>query len=259
MLNKLALHHKTFGQGEPVVILHGLFGTLDNWQTIGKLLAEHYMVFLLDQRNHGRSPHVEGMNYSLLAEDLYHFLDANWIHQTHIIGHSMGGKTAMQFALHHPDLVNRLMIIDIAPKSYEGGHELILDALTAFPLDKISDRKEAEIFLQQKGIKEFGTRQFLLKNLTRTASGGYEWKMNLGEITKHYQEILANIEASDTFEGETLFVKGGNSNYILDEDLPVIQTYFPKANIETVPNVGHWVHAEAPEKLLQLILQFLKK
>lgn len=257
MSNPLSLNYKIFGQGTPVVILHGLFGTLDNWQTIGKQLAEHYMVVLIDQRNHGRSPHVAGMNYQLLADDLHHFLGQNWIHKTHLIGHSMGGKVAMQMALEYGDVVEKLVVVDIAPKLYSGGHELILDALLAFPLEAVEDRKAAEAFLLQYGIADFGTRQFLLKNLTRTKEGNYQWKMNLLEINKHYEDILANIPATSSFEGKTLFVRGEQSNYILDSDVPTIQTYFPNAALQTVRQANHWVHADAPEALLEIILSFL--
>ncbi|MEN0049672.1 MAG: alpha/beta fold hydrolase [Bacteroidota bacterium] len=255
----IQLNHKSFGQGDAIVILHGLFGTLDNWQTLAKKLAEDYYVFLVDQRNHGRSPHVEGMSYPLMANDLKEFLEQNWIHQAHIIGHSMGGKTAMQFALDYPDLVNKLVVVDIAPKTYLGGHELILSALRNFPVNSVESRKEAEQTLLEAGIEELGIRQFLLKNLTRSKAGGYEWKMNFPEIDKHYQNILANIEAENKspFDGKTLFIRGANSNYIQDADADLIETLFPQSTLETVPQAGHWVHAEQPQALLELLRNFL--
>jgi len=255
----IQLNHKSFGQGDAIVILHGLFGTLDNWQTLAKKLAEDYYVFLVDQRNHGRSPHVEGMSYPLMANDLKGFLEQNWIHQTHIIGHSMGGKTAMQFALEYPDVVDKLVVVDIAPKTYLGGHELILSALRNFPVTQVENRKEAEQILLEAGVEELGVRQFLLKNLTRSKTGGYEWKMNFSEIDKHYANILANIEIENksSFEGETLFVRGANSNYVLDEDLGAIQSLFPKAELETISQSGHWIHAEQPQALLKLLKGFL--
>ncbi|MEM8529103.1 MAG: alpha/beta fold hydrolase [Bacteroidota bacterium] len=255
----IQLNHKSFGQGDAIVILHGLFGTLDNWQTLAKKLAEDYYVFLIDQRNHGRSPHVEGMSYPLMASDLKDFLEQNWIHQAHIIGHSMGGKTAMQFALEYPDIVDKLVVVDIAPKTYLGGHELILSALRNFPVNSVESRKEAEQTLLEAGIEELGIRQFLLKNLTRSKAGGYEWKMNFPEIDKHYQNILANIETANksAFDGETLFVRGANSNYIQDKDINTINQFFPQSKLETVPQAGHWVHAEQPQALLELLRTFL--
>lgn len=254
----LTLNHKSFGQGDPVIILHGLFGTLDNWQTVGKQLAEDYLVYLLDQRNHGRSPHVEGLTYPLMAEDLQAFLESNWMYESHIIGHSMGGKVAMQFALEYPDMVDKLVVVDIAPKSYVGGHEIIFKALLGLDLMKLEGRKEADDKLAEMGIEEFGVRQFLLKNLMRRKEGGYRWKMNLTEIYKHYADILKNIDGDGVYEGETLFIRGEKSGYIQDADWAMVKARFPNARLETIANSGHWVHAEAPRELLRLVKDFLK-
>jgi pimeloyl-ACP methyl ester carboxylesterase len=254
----IELNHKTFGEGNPVVILHGLFGTLDNWQTVGRQIAEQYMVYLLDQRNHGRSPHTEEITYPLMAEDLHHFLESQWMFKAHIIGHSMGGKTAMQFALQYPGMVDKLIVVDIAPKAYQGGHQAIFEALFALDPATVSDRKEAEAILSQH-ISERGVRQFLLKNLSRQkGNNGYQWKMNLPTIHQHYADILKAPEASTPFTGETLFIRGGQSDYIQDEDRAAILKWFPNARIETVEQAGHWVHAEAPEALLRLVLEFLE-
>ena len=160
----MELNHKTFGAGDPIIILHGLFGTLDNWQTVAKKLAEHFMVYIVDQRNHGRSAHVEGQNYKLMAEDLADFMEENWMHNAHIIGHSMGGKTAMQFAADYPDMLNKLVVVDIAPKAYEGGHQTIFDALLSVNMEKVQTRKEVEEQLS-KYIDDAGVRLFLMKNL----------------------------------------------------------------------------------------------
>ncbi|GJM31599.1 MAG: alpha/beta hydrolase [Saprospiraceae bacterium] len=252
------LNFKEFGQGDPIIILHGMFGTLDNWQTIGKQLAEHYTVFLIDQRNHGRSPHTDSINYPALAEDLGAFMEAHWIYKTHLIGHSMGGKTAMQFATSYPDLVDKLVVVDIAPKQYEGGHREIIDALLALNPDNIQSRQEADTFMESR-IEDFGVRQFLLKNLTRTKAGNYRWKMNLDVINQHYADILAPGIGPDVFEGQALFLRGEKSNYILDEDWPDILSHFPNAQLQTVPKAGHWVHAEAPEVLLAAVTDFLQK
>lgn len=253
----LILNHKAFGQGDPIIILHGLFGTLDNWQTVGKRLAENYAVYLIDQRNHGRSPHVEGLSYPLMAEDLQGFLESNWIYKAHIIGHSMGGKVAMEFALEYPDMVDKLVIVDIAPKAYKGGHELIFKALLGLDLDKLEGRKEADAELAAMGIEEFGVRQFLLKNLSRNKEGGYYWKMNLLEIHKHYQDILADVESEAVYEEEALFIRGGKSKYIQDEDWARLLERFPAAQLKTIEQSGHWVHAEAPEDLLAHVSDFL--
>jgi esterase len=253
----MKLHYKTFGQGDPIIILHGLFGTLDNWQTIAKTLAENHSVYIVDQRNHGRSPHTDAMDYPSMAEDLKSFMESHWIYRSHIIGHSMGGKTAMQFALEHPDMVESLVVVDIAPKHYPGGHKEIFDALTALDLNSIDSRQEAEDFLQTR-IPDFAVRQFLLKNLSRTKEGVYHWKMNLPVLYKHYAQILGPTLSDHSFDGETLFIKGGNSPYIQDEDLPDIRELFPRARVETVEGAGHWVHAEAPDAFVETVRKFIE-
>ncbi|MEL6845484.1 MAG: alpha/beta fold hydrolase, partial [Bacteroidota bacterium] len=151
----MQLNFKTFGQGDPIIILHGLFGTLDNWQTIARQLAEQYSVYILDQRNHGRSPHVDAISYPLMAEDLVQFMESQWIYKASIIGHSMGGKTAMQFACDNPDMVEKLIVVDIAPKTYAGNHELIFDALLSLDMDGLTSRKQADELLEQK-VTDFG-------------------------------------------------------------------------------------------------------
>ncbi|MEN0004603.1 MAG: alpha/beta fold hydrolase [Bacteroidota bacterium] len=250
------LNFKELGQGPPLVVLHGLFGMLDNWQTLAKRFAQHHTVYLVDQRNHGRSPHASPMDYPTMAEDLHDFLVDKWIHHAHILGHSMGGKTAMEFALQYPDMVDQLIVVDIAPKAYQGGHQVIFDALLALDLSQVKSRSDASTFLESR-IEEVGVRQFLLKNLSRAKEGGYRWKMNLPVIHEHYPSILATIEPDRTFEGETLFIRGGQSNYVQANDFPTISSFFPKAQVVTVEQAGHWVHAEAPEALLQHVSTFL--
>ncbi len=253
----MKLNYKEFGQGDPLIILHGLFGTSDNWQTLAKQFAKNYTVFIIDQRNHGRSPHDDEFNYQVMAEDLKDFMEEHWIYETKMIGHSMGGKTAMQFALDYPDMLEKLVVVDIANQQYEGGHESIFKALLSLDLDKIKNRKEADEFLKGQ-IEDFGVRQFLLKNLTRNKEGGYEWKMNLPIIHKNYQSILGKIESEETFENATLFIKGGLSKYITDENFATTQQLFPNSELKTIENVGHWVHAAAPKELLQIVESFLE-
>lgn len=254
----MQLNHKTFGQGPPLFILHGLFGTLDNWQTLGKRWAEDYTVILIDQRNHGRSPHLDAHSYPLLAQDIKAFMEANWMFKAHILGHSMGGKTAMQFATHFPDMVDKLIVVDIAPKAYKGGHEIIVQALNDLDLTQLSDRKQADEILAER-IPEFSVRQFLLKNLTRNKEGGYRWKMNLPVLTRDYQAILENITTEEPFTGPTLFIKGADSDYIQAGDLPLLQEHFPSAKLSSVEGAGHWVHAQKPQALFQLVSNFLEE
>lgn len=254
----MTLNFKSFGQGFPVIILHGLFGMLDNWQTIAKKLADNYTVYIVDQRNHGRSPHLSEFNYQVLADDLQSFMESNWIYEAHIIGHSMGGKTAMQLALSYPEMVKKLVVVDIAPKQYQPGHQAIFEALQSLDLATITNRKEAATHLETT-ITDPGTQQFLLKNLSRNPNGQYEWKMNLPVLYKSYGQILDNVEMEEPFQHPTLFIKGGQSNYIQEEDTSAIKNFFPLAEIETIPPAGHWVHAAAPKELLNLVHSFLKK
>ncbi len=252
----LSLNYKTYGQGNPIIILHGLFGTLDNWQTIARQLSEEYLVYLVDQRNHGRSPHTDDFDYSLLAEDLRDFMESEGMSQATIIGHSMGGKTAMQFAINYPEMVTSLVVVDIAPKAYKGGHQEIFEALLAIDLKTIENRKMADKQLQIK-IPDFGVRQFLLKNLTRDKEGGYRWKMNLPAIHKNYQNILDNILTDEPYTEASLFIRGARSGYIKEEDESLIKSIFSEAEIVTIPEAGHWVHAEAPKALLATFKNFM--
>lgn len=254
---QMQLNYKTFGEGPPLIILHGLFGMLDNWQTAAKQLSDTFMVFILDQRNHGRSPHVDQMDYSSMAHDLQAFMEANWIYEAHLLGHSMGGKTVMQFAIEFPEMVDKLVVVDIAPKAYVGGHQPIFDALHAVDMASIGSRTEADQQLAQL-VSDVGIRQFLLKNLSRDKdTGGYRWKMNLPAITKDYPRILEGLQGNGQFDGETLFIRGGKSDYIVAEDEARIKKHFPQSEIRTIEDAGHWVHAENPTAMLQMLRQFL--
>lgn len=254
----MQLNYKELGQGQPLIILHGLFGTLDNWVTLGKKLAENFLVYLVDQRNHGRSSHTDVHDYPSMAEDVREFMEQHWMYEgAYVLGHSMGGKTAMQLALTHPELVKKLVVVDIAPKRYAPNHETIFQALLNLHPETLAERSEAEERLARY-IEDKGIRQFLMKNLTRRPEGGYEFKMNLPVIHGHYEDILDEIEADQPYEGPALFVKGGNSNYILPDDESAIKALFPKASLATIANAGHWVHAEQPKALLDTLLRFLK-
>lgn len=253
----MELHHKILGQGHPVIILHGLFGTLDNLMTTGRMLSEDYQVFLVDQRNHGRSPHIPEHNYTAMASDLAFFMEYNWIHHTHLIGHSMGGKAAMKYALLHPEKVDKLVVVDIGPKGYSGGHEPIFHAMRSLDLSTVKERSDAEQHLSQY-ISDEGVVLFLMKNLSRAKDGTYHWKMNLPVLYDHYPEIIGPITCDHPYEKPVLFIRGGNSHYILDDDWSDIHDLFPYAQLATIPGVGHWVHAEAPDELISLVRNFLK-
>ena len=252
----MELFYREFGQGSPVIILHGLFGFSDNWQTIAKGLADQHLVITPDLRNHGRSPHVSGHTYPEMAEDMKTFMEAHWIFSTALVGHSMGGKVAMQLALSHPDLVERLVVVDIAPGRAADNHSSIFDALQGMDLSKMKTRQEAEAYLSER-IPDMGTRQFLLKNITREDDGSFTWKMNLPVLRQHFDDILAPVEGTEPFDKPVLFVRGSRSDYIKDADFPLIKSLFPQAEIVTVEGAGHWVHADKPAELLAILKNFL--
>lgn len=249
------LNHKIFGQGDPIIILHGLFGMLDNWQTIAKKLAENYMVILVDQRDHGKSAHTEAFNYQVLAEDLRVFMEENWMHEAHIIGHSMGGKTAMQFAVDNPDMIEKLIIVDIGPRAYKPGHDIIFKALRGVEIDKVKSRGEVEESIA-KYIDDAGVRLFLMKNLQRKKEGGFRWKMNLELLHKEYPNIIDAIKYDGAVDVETLFIYGAKSHYIVPSEIDDIKEIFPQSRFEEMDS-GHWIHAEKPEELLALVNGFL--
>lgn len=253
----LQLNYKTYGNGEPLIILHGLLGSLDNWQTIAKKLSEQYTVFIVDQRNHGKSPHTDEFSYDLLSEDLLNFMYENHIFNAHLLGHSMGGKVVMQFATEHSDMVNKLIVADIAPVKYPAGHDAIFDALCSVDLSKASSRKDVEDDLM-KSIQDFAVRQFLMKGLTRADDKSFRWKYNLVSLEKNYQNILNTFDAG-MFEGATLFIKGANSKYIQAQNFEKMKFHFPNYELKTIENAGHWLHAEQPDDFLNTVLDFLNK
>lgn len=251
----MRLNYKSFGQGEAIIILHGLFGMLDNWQTIAKQLADHYQLILVDQRNHGKSFHSNEMSYTLMAHDLKFLMDDLQLKSAHIIGHSMGGKTAMMFASMYPSLTTSLVVVDIAPKAYEGGHESLFEALLGVDIDKVSSRKDVDEQLK-KSIPDDGVRLFLMKNLTRNPTGGYRWKANFEILHEHYHHLM-NFDLTGSHFARTLFIRGELSDYIQDDDEQLIYSLFPTAEIEDIVGAGHWVHAAKPKELIELVQSFL--
>ena len=249
------LNHKILGEGEPLVILHGLFGSLDNWMTLGKKWAEDRQVILVDQRNHGNSFHADEFNYQLMAQDLQKLLSHLKITKATILGHSMGGKTAMQFAIQYPEKVEKLIIADIGPKFYPVHHQTILKGFYSVPVNEIKSRNEADDILSEQ-ITEFGIRQFLLKNLARDKNG-FSWKMNLDVIAKNIEEVGKALNQNATFDKPTLFVRGGNSDYITNDDANMIHSIFTDSKLETIDGAGHWLHAEKPDEFFELINSFL--
>ena len=252
----MQLNYKQFGNGTPLIILHGLFGSLDNWQTLAKQFAENFSVYIIDVRNHGKSPHTAEHDYVSIAEDLKEFMRQQSIEKSHFIGHSMGGKAVMQFSILYPEKVLKQVIVDIAPKKYGRGHDDIFDAIFSLDLNTLQSRTEADEQLQ-KLIPDFGTRQFILKNLDRSDDGTYGWKFNLETLFREYENVRGGITSSKPIDIETLVIKGEKSGYVTAEDEATFKTLFPKTTIASVSNAGHWVHAENPKELLTLVNRFL--
>lgn len=255
----MQLFSRELGEGkQELIILHGLFGSCDNWLTFSKLLSDRYKIYLLDQRNHGRSPWDNGFDYNLMADDLLEFITQHRLSNPIIIGHSMGGKAAMRFASKYPDMIKKLVVVDIGPKYYKPHHQRYLAALHALVLTQINNRVEAEEKISQF-IPENDVKQFLLKNLYRTDEGAFAWRMNLEVITKNIDNIGEGLDANIKFRSPTLFVRGGKSDYITEDDLIMIKWMFPNSQVVTIPECGHWVQAEKPQQLSELLVEFIEK
>lgn len=249
------LNYKKFGEGTPLIILHGLFGSLDNWITMARRFSEHYQVFIVDQRNHGLSFHSPEFSYGHMANDLLDLMNSERIASAHLLGHSMGGKTVMNFAVDHQERVNKLIVADIGPKYYPVHHTQIIKALYSIPVSELSSRKEADEIMS-RAINNFGIRQFLLKNLLRDGDA-FKWKMNLDVIAKNIEEVGKALNQNASYQGETLFIRGANSDYIQDSDMFLINSIFLKAKLATIEGAGHWLHAEKPEEFYQIVMKFL--
>ncbi|OYU96232.1 MAG: alpha/beta hydrolase [Bacteroidetes bacterium B1(2017)] len=255
-METVELNFKEYGSGEPLIILHGFMGSLDNWHTLATKFGSNRHVFTIDQRNHGKSTHSLHHSIPLMVEDLRAFLEKKNLSNCSIIGHSMGGKVAMKFALEYPQIVQNLIIVDIAPRQYKRGHDDVFEAIFSVDFSKVESRKQAEEMMEPY-ISDFGTRQFLLKNLDRKEDGTYGWKMNVPVLHRDYEEIVKPIESDFPFLGNTLVIKGGNSRYINSQDETDFEQLFPACQFVSIPNAGHWVHAEAPEEFYKIVLDFI--
>ena len=250
----MKLHHRELGYGQPMIILHGLFGFSDNWQTHAKKFADYYRVILVDLRNHGHSDWSDEFSYELMVKDLKELCDDLGLKNILLIGHSMGGKVAMLFAQKHKELLDKLVVVDIGVKAYPMHHQHILAGMHAIDLSKIKLRNEAEDILKQY-IDSDGVRQFLLKNLYWKEKGQLAWRMNLKVLEREMENILSLLPEKEVML-PTLFIRGELSNYILDEDIEQLEAQFPDSEIVTLKNAGHWVHAEAPEEFVDAVLGF---
>jgi len=269
----MELHYRLIGEHnhQPIIILHGLYGSSDNWLNIGKKLAEYYKVYIIDQRNHGQSPHSDKHNYHLMRDDLYEFMENHKIEKTSIIGHSMGGKTAVYFALKYPTLIDKLIVVDIGPGAYQAltnptpktlNHLNILNALYNLDIENITTIKEADKLLSET-IPYKRVRQFLLKNLKRDKKGNFHWILNVNTLRNELPNIMDGIDTINYTNNlherpfQVLFLRGEKSEYIKEKEIKDIQTLFPDAAIHTIKNAGHWVHAEKREEFLKVVTGFL--
>jgi pimeloyl-ACP methyl ester carboxylesterase len=253
----MKLYYRIEGSGFPVVILHGFLGSSDNWRATSKRLSPSYKIYTLDLRNHGQSPHSERMTYPIMADDLRELFEREQISEAHLVGHSLGGKVAMQFATSRPDRISKLIIVDIAPRAYPPSQRSILAALERLELQDFKAFGEIEAALAAT-IPEAAVRQFLMKNIVRVAPG-FQWRIDLASIAKSYDELTKAIIPDGIYDKPALFMRGGRSDYIADTDLAAIQAIFPRAELVTIASAGHWLHADATDEFLQVVTDFLSK
>ncbi|MGJ5641819.1 alpha/beta fold hydrolase [Formosa sp. S-31] len=253
----MSLYSNIIGEGKPFVILHGFLGMSDNWKTLGTKFSEgQFQVHLVDQRNHGRSFHSEEFSYEVLVEDLKTYCEENNLRDIVLLGHSMGGKTAMLFAVKYPEYVSKLIVADISPRFYPVHHDAILEGLSQLDFTVLKSRGEADKALANY-IPDFGTRQFLLKNLYWVEKGKLGLRMNLEVLKAQVSEVGEALPMHAKFDGDTLFLRGDKSEYIAMQDETLIKAHFPKAQIVTIKNAGHWLHAENPEDFYSAVIQFV--
>jgi len=251
------LHSNIIGEGHPFIILHGFLGMGDNWKTLAKQFSTlGFQVHLVDQRNHGRSFHDSEFNYEVLAEDLQAYCSFHNLEDIVLLGHSMGGKTAMLFAALHPEIVSKLIVADIAPRFYPVHHDAILEGLSALDFEAITSRKEAEVQLS-KYVQDLGTRQFLLKNIYRVSSEILGLRINLETLKTNVSEVGEALPSALNFQKDSLFLRGDKSEYISVQDETLIKLQFPAAVIKTITNAGHWLHAENPVEFYHNVRVFI--
>jgi pimeloyl-ACP methyl ester carboxylesterase len=255
----MKLFYRKSGTGRPLIILHGLFGISDNWAGLAKMWSEHFTVYAVDLRNHGQSPHHTEWNYSVMAEDIIELMGEEKLSDVVLLGHSMGGKVGMRLAIDYPTALSKLVVVDIAPRQSLPNNSEVVNALNQVDLNKINSRKDAEAILRPL-LHDEGTIQFLLKNLYwkqgEDAAKRLDWRFNLEVISKKLEEVYAATIPENVCETKTLFIRGGKSPYILPEDEAYIGQTFPDSSVQTVQDAGHWVHADRPQEVFELVMKF---
>lgn len=255
----MKLHANVFGEGQPFLILHGFLGMGDNWKTLGKKIVEQgFQVHLIDQRNHGRSPHSNDFSYELMSNDLAEYCETHNLNNINLLGHSMGGKTVMLFAAKYSTFIDHLIVADIGPKYYPLHHQDILDGLNALDFEVLKSRGEVDKELSLY-VPDVGVRMFLLKNLYWIDKGTLGLRIHLEALIKNASEIGVELLEHHRYDGKSLFLKGEKSNYIVKEDAVRIKKQFPYSEIREISAAGHWLHAENPMEFLTQVLEFIKK
>jgi pimeloyl-ACP methyl ester carboxylesterase len=255
------LFFRSYGHGKPIIILHGILGISDNWVSFGKRIAEQgYRVIIPDQRNHGHSPHSPAFNYYALVDDLYEFIDSLGLENPILIGHSMGGKVVMRYTLENPDLVSKIILVDVSLRTYvtHSYHQQLIQSMMDTDLEKSRSRKDVEKQLRES-IQSERIRQFLLKSLYWKEKNKLDWRLNLEAIYENLESMYDGVYFSTRFYGPALFVRGGRSDYVTEDDHKAIFASFPKAEIETIESGTHWVHADEPEEFFQIVNNFLNQ
>jgi pimeloyl-ACP methyl ester carboxylesterase len=254
----MQLFYREFGAGQAVIILHGLFGQSDNWVTVGRRIADQFHVYVPDQRNHGQSPHASIHSFPAMADDLAEFIEEHNIKNPILVGHSMGGKVAMTYALENPEKVSKLVVLDISPRKYPERitHTQVITQMLGIDLENIKTRGEVEKILELR-IADPRVRMFIMKNLYYKIHGKLAWRLNIGTINQSMDLLFDGIQSENQYKGSTLFIRGGKSDYVPDADIPLIASLFPEAIIKTISGASHWVHADAPEELCFLLSNFL--
>tara|TARA_R110002049_G_scaffold301732_1_gene494071 strand:- start:3118 stop:3882 length:765 start_codon:yes stop_codon:yes gene_type:complete len=251
----MKLYYQTIGKGQPIVILHGLFGSSDNWRGIAKQLSTRAQVITVDLRNHGRSPHSQKITYALMADDLAELFELLKLGKVDIIGHSMGGKVAMTFSQRYPQWLRKLVVVDMAPRQYHDEHSAIFRALLALDLSLYATRNDVDEALKI-ALPNKAVRQFLLMNLALNQQN-LSWQINLQALYDNYSELLEAVCEDETITMTSCFIRGGQSSYVGEEDEDLIRTCFPYAELVTIEQAGHWIHADAPQQFLTKITEFL--
>lgn len=251
----MKLHYQKLGEGQPLLIIHGLFGSSDNWRSMARYFSKFFQVISLDLRNHGQSPHSDEQDFTLMAEDVLAVCDALEINKAQVLGHSLGGKVAMQFAALYPQRVDKLVVVDISPRQYFSQHTPMMDTMMALEMRQYSSRTEIDEALSAS-ISDKTVRQFLLMNL-QSDETGFSWRINLPALKHNYQKLMAAVCETTQLDLPSLFIYGELSEYVSTEDRTLIKQHFTQAEFVAIAKAGHWVHAEKPQQFKQVVEEFL--